>query len=104
MASWHRLEEAGPGHNRGTIRWRQEVTITVSATADYPAWLSYRFHYQGPDGHCRFRYDNTPHHPELPHFPHHRHEGPAEEPVPHPQPSVAQVLREVARYLGPPGR
>jgi hypothetical protein len=35
----------------------------------------YASHYQRPDGTLVFRYDNTPHFPHLPTFPHHKHEG-----------------------------
>jgi Family of unknown function (DUF6516) len=35
----------------------------------------YAYHYQRPDGTLVFRYDNTPHFPALPSFPHHKHEG-----------------------------
>ena len=35
--------------------------------------VSYRFHYIKQDGSLVFRYDNAPHHPELPTFPHHKH-------------------------------
>ncbi len=34
----------------------------------------YAYHYQRPDGALVFRYDNTPHFPALPTFPHHKHE------------------------------
>ena len=33
----------------------------------------YAYHYQRADGTLVFRYDNTPHFPTLPTFPHHRH-------------------------------
>jgi len=35
----------------------------------------YAYHYQRPDGALVFRYDNTTHFPDLPIFPHHKHEG-----------------------------
>lgn len=35
----------------------------------------YAYHYQSPDGIMIFRYDNTPHFPNLTTFPHHKHEG-----------------------------
>jgi len=34
----------------------------------------YAYHYQRADGALVFRYDNTPHFPALPTFPHHKHE------------------------------
>lgn len=33
----------------------------------------YVYHYQNPEGHLVFRYDNTPHFPDLTTFPHHKH-------------------------------
>ncbi|MEM4971536.1 MAG: DUF6516 family protein [Sulfolobales archaeon] len=35
--------------------------------------VSYRFHYTDSQGVMVFRYDNAPHHPEVPSHPHHKH-------------------------------
>lgn len=35
--------------------------------------LGYRYHLQQADSELLFRYDNTPHFPSLPSFPHHKH-------------------------------
>lgn len=35
--------------------------------------LGYRYHLQRAGGELVFRYDNTPHFPDLPSFPHHKH-------------------------------
>lgn len=35
--------------------------------------LGYRYHLQGADNQLLFRYDNTPHFPDLPSYPHHKH-------------------------------
>jgi len=35
--------------------------------------VSYRFHYTDSQGAMIFRYDNAPHHPEVPSHPHHKH-------------------------------
>jgi hypothetical protein len=35
--------------------------------------LGYRYHFQGKDNELIFRYDNTPHFPDLQTFPNHRH-------------------------------
>ena len=35
--------------------------------------LGYRYHFQDKQNHLVFRYDNTPHFPELKGFPHHKH-------------------------------
>lgn len=35
--------------------------------------LGYRYHFQGKDNEIIFRYDNTPHFPDLETFPNHKH-------------------------------
>lgn len=35
--------------------------------------LGYRYHLQGAGNELVFRYDNAPHFPDLPSFPHHKH-------------------------------
>ena len=35
--------------------------------------LSYRYHFQDSQNNLVFRYDNTPHFPDLESFPHHKH-------------------------------
>ena len=35
--------------------------------------LDYRYHYQNNQNQLIFRYDSTPHFPDLPTFPHHKH-------------------------------
>lgn len=35
--------------------------------------LGYRYHLQSANNELLFRYDNTPHFPDLPSFPHHKH-------------------------------
>lgn len=37
--------------------------------------LGYRYHFQSAGNKLVFRYDNTPHFPDLPSFPHHKHLG-----------------------------
>lgn len=58
-----------------------------------------KFRYQDMDGNLRFRYDNSPHYPQLPTFPSHKHIGDkviAAEP-----PDLADVLREIDLILYP---
>lgn len=78
---------------------RLEVTLTVVGSADYPVWTDYSFHYMDRDEKCMFRYDNTPHHHDLPFFPHHKHVGEKEVAAAQPQPSIAQILREVEAHI-----
>ncbi len=46
--------------------------INIEPTIDR---YTYTYHYQAVGGEFIFRYDNTPHYPTLPNFPHHKHVG-----------------------------
>lgn len=48
----------------------------------------YSFHWQAADGSLMCRWDNAPHHHELPGFPHHLHEGQENNVLPHPPVSI----------------
>lgn len=70
----------------------------VSTELGYPVRLSYAYAYlQG--GERVFRYDNAPHHPEIITFPHHKHIGRYDRIAPSDQPSLSQVLAEIADWL-----
>lgn len=60
--------------------------------------LRYTYHYQKGDR-LIFRYDNAPHHPELPTFPHHKHVDDRVEPCQ--EPDLQDVLREIDARLYP---
>ena len=47
----------------------------VVATPEALQTLTYRTHWQQGDGRLRRRWDNAPHHQEVPTFPHHVHVG-----------------------------
>src|SRR4030042_3872133 len=53
--------------------------------------LGYRYHCQDKENNLVFRYDNTPHFPELKTFPHHKHL--SEEVSAAERPSVVEVLQ-----------
>lgn len=55
----------------------------------------YVYHYQRSEGTFVFRYDNTPHFPDLPTFPHHKHEGSESNVVPATPPDLQAVLAEI---------
>ncbi len=55
---------------------------------------SYSYHYQKNEQ-LIFRYDNAPHHPELPGFPHHKHL--ADSTVDCRPPGLKEVLAEISR-------
>ncbi len=55
----------------------------------------YVYHYQRSDGTLVFRYDNAPHFPNLPTFPHHKHEGSESNVVSATPPDLQAVLTEI---------
>jgi len=61
--------------------------------------LGYAYHYQNSFGAMIFRYDNEPHYPDLPTFPHHKHVAQEEAPRPSEQVNIDEVLREIASYI-----
>ena len=76
---------------------RLEITETVIIECYHPVKLSYRYQYVRA-GEAVLRYDNASHHPDLPSFPHHKHVG--NERLPAAEPTLSQVLNEVASLLG----
>jgi hypothetical protein len=55
----------------------------------------YVYQYQDPNGDLVFRYDNSPHFPHLPTFPHHKHDGSESEVIPTSPPDLSMVLDEI---------
>ncbi|MBI5566832.1 MAG: hypothetical protein HY870_18165 [Chloroflexi bacterium] len=62
-----------------------------------PSRLMYSYHYQRADASLVFRYDDTPHYPELPGFPHHKHADSEPAVLPVPPPDLVAVLDEIER-------
>jgi hypothetical protein len=50
-----------------------EVNEAIVVDADQIKHLDYRYHFQDQQNNLIFRYDNTPHFPDLKSFPHHKH-------------------------------
>jgi len=57
--------------------------------------IMYSYHYQREDGSLIFRYDDTPHFPTLPQFPHHKHLGNHSNAIPSQPPALIAVLHEI---------
>jgi hypothetical protein len=55
----------------------------------------YSYHYQDADAGLIFRYDDTPHHPDLSNFPNHKHVGNETHVIPTTPPDLSAVLREI---------
>ena len=63
--------------------------------------LGYRYHFQDEHQRLIFRYDNTPPHPQVLTFPHHKH-------LPHEvaataKPSISEIIAEVLLYISSAG-
>jgi hypothetical protein len=56
--------------------------------------LGYRYHFQDKENELIFRYDNTPHFPDLPNFPNHKHQKTGVEPSG--PPSIFKAIAEAA--------
>ncbi|MHB8574837.1 MAG: toxin-antitoxin system TumE family protein [Dehalococcoidia bacterium] len=52
---------------------RLDILLWAVCADDAIEWTHYRVHYRDVRDQTRFRYDNAPHHPDLPNFPHHLH-------------------------------
>jgi len=61
--------------------------------------LGYRYHFQDTKNQLIFRYDNTPHYPNLKSFPHHKHS--KREVIAVEKPSIPNVLEEVKSIAQP---
>jgi hypothetical protein len=73
----------------GRILAINEAVVVNDDTLDHP---DYRYDCQGPDNTLLFRYDSTPHFPELPGFPEHKHL--PGDVVSAARPSIEEVLAE----------
>ncbi len=61
--------------------------------------VSYKFHYQDKNGNLIFRYDNSPHYPNLSTFPNHKHVG--DSVVKAEPPDLNDVLVEIDAIIYP---
>jgi len=55
----------------------------------------YSYHYQRADAVMVFRYDDTPHFPSLPGFPHHKHTGLEGNVIAAQPPALSDIRREI---------
>jgi hypothetical protein len=69
-----------------------EINEAMVVKTDTLVWLDYRYHCQDEQNRLIFRYDSTPHFPDLPSFPHHKHL--PDEVIASQKPDIYQVLQE----------
>ncbi len=74
-----------------------EINEAVIVEREKIRHLGYRYHFQDARNNLIFRYDNTPHFPELDNFPHHRHV--SNEVVAIARPDLPNVIEEVSLAL-----
>jgi hypothetical protein len=75
-----------------------DIYEVVNTEFGYPVRAHYAYTYIRADQ-CLFRYDNAPHHPEIPTHPHHKHIGPGDRLAPTDQPTLSQILTEIEGRL-----
>jgi Family of unknown function (DUF6516) len=74
-----------------------EINEAIVVADDQLEFLDYRYHFQDEQNRLIFRYDSTPHFPNLPTFPHHKHLPDAV--IPSEKPAITQVLQEASTVL-----
>ncbi len=100
-----RYEEQVLSNDRGNLRIRLrfpdnsllEISEAIHIVEGMFKWLSYRYHYQRPDGSIIFRYDNTPHHPDVDTYPEHKHI--RESVLSANRPDIEDILTEVKKHI-----
>lgn len=75
-----------------------EINEAVVIVNDKLVPLDYRYHCQNEQNQVIFRYDNTPHFPDLPTFPHHKHL--PNHVIASDKPDIEQVVREAMEASG----
>ena len=74
-----------------------EINEAIIITDNYLEFLDYRYHLQDEKTNLVFRYDNTPHFPNLSTFPHHKHL--PNDVISCHKPEITQVLKEATELL-----
>lgn len=72
-----------------------EINEAAVIEDDYLVPLDYRYHCQDSRNRLIFRYDNTPHFPGLPSFPHHKHL--PDTVIPSNKPDISSVVEEAEK-------
>ncbi|MGA1411445.1 MAG: toxin TumE [Prochlorotrichaceae cyanobacterium] len=74
-----------------------EISEAIVIENNSLMWLDYRYHYQDDQNKLIFRYDSTPHFPNLPSFPHHKHL--PKEVIACQKPAIWEVVQEVSSRI-----
>ncbi|MCA2711589.1 MAG: hypothetical protein IM473_05105 [Microcystis sp. M015S2] len=83
------------------LRFKQthllEINKAIVITDNYLELLDYRYHFQDEKNNLVFRYDSTPHFPNISTFPHHKHL--PNDVISCHKPEITQVLKEATELL-----
>jgi len=91
------------GFVRGAVYFTDESTLHIRELIDLrksPVRVMYVYHYQNDAGKFVFRYDNTPHHPELTSFPHHKHTPAGVNAMAGEPPELEELFSEIESQVG----
>ncbi len=100
-----RYEEEILNYKRANLRIRLrfngtyllEINEAIIVTDDRLEFLDYRYHFQDERNQLIFRYDSTPHFPNLPNFPHHKHL--PDDIIASEKPEITHVLKEATESI-----
>lgn len=87
------------GYFQATIIFQDNSRIELAEVIDThkDTITKYRYHYMDKDNALIFRYDNAPHYPFLPTFPHHKHT--PSQVLPSSPPTLQSILQEASKYI-----
>lgn len=74
-----------------------EINEAIIVVENQLEFLDYRYHFQDEQNELIFRYDSTPHFPNLPNFPHHKHL--PDNVIMAEKPAIPKVLQEVIELM-----
>lgn len=94
---WHQHEL----RKRIRLRFNQthllEINEAIVVADNQLEFLDYRYHFQDEQNRLIFRYDSTPHFPNLPNFPYHKHL--PDDVIAAFKPEIIQVLQEATEAM-----
>ncbi len=82
---------------RFKLRYLLAVSEAIVLRDRQMTFLDYRYHFQDIQNNLIFRYDSTPHFPDLSTFPHHKHL--PDNVIACDKPKLPEVLEEVLEFL-----
>ncbi len=82
---------------RFAIKYLLAISEILVLANNQIIYIDYRYHFQDEQNNLIFRYDSTPHFPNLPSFPHHKHL--PDQVIACKKPDIAEVILEVMEFL-----